>query len=153
MPESEQREPSFYGRFRHGIDGSRRVMIPAKWRPLDKSIVLMAVLWPINVNDYILVLPPDRWRRIEDKLKENSLHDEQAAMLERVIGETSAPLELDKVGRFCLTDSLAAAVGLDKEAVFVGRVNKFEIWSSKRFDAAHSYNASVAAEYAKKIDL
>ncbi len=154
MPETEQKPLEFHGRFRHGIDGSRRVMVPAKWRPTDKSTVLKAILWPINVNDYVLVLPPEQWRqRILDKIKDNKLSNERAAILERVIGETSAALELDKVGRFCLPDNLAPPAGLDKEAVFVGRVDKFEIWSSKRFDASHSYNASLAAEYAKEIEI
>jgi MraZ protein len=154
MLDSEQRPLDYHGRFRHGIDGSRRLMIPAKWRPTDKSLVLRAILWPMSVNDYILVLPPCQWReRILDKIKTNRLSDERAAVLERVIGETSAPLELDKVGRFCLPDNLADPAGLEKEAVLVGRVDKFEIWSSKRFDATHSYNAGLAAEYAKEIGI
>lgn len=154
MAESEQKPLDFHGRYRHGIDGSRRLMIPAKWRPGDKSTVLRAILWPMNVNDYLLVLPPEQWRqRILDKIKDNRLSDERAAVLERVIGETSAALELDKVGRFCLPDNLAGPARLEKEAVLVGRVDKFEIWSGARFDAAHSYNASLAAEYAKEIGI
>ena len=154
MPDSEIKPLDFHGRFRHGIDGSRRLMIPAKWRPAEKTTVLKAILWPMNVNDYILVLPPEQWQqRILDKIKGNRLSEERAAILERVIGETSGSLELDKVGRFCLPDHLAGPVGLDKEAVLVGRVDKFEIWSSKRFDAAHSYNASLAADYAKEIGI
>ncbi|MBN2507776.1 MAG: hypothetical protein JXQ71_13895 [Verrucomicrobia bacterium] len=154
MPDSEIKPLEFYGRFRHGIDGSRRLMIPAKWRPPEKSVVLKAILWPMNVNDYILVLPPEQWRqRVLEKLKDNRLSDERAANLERVIGETSEPLELDKVGRFCLPDHLAGPAGLERDAVLVGRVDKFEIWSTRRFDASHSYNASLAADYAKEIGI
>lgn len=128
-------------------------MIPAKWRPQDKAVVFTAILWPLNVEDFILVLPPARWQLMLDKLKANSLHDQRAATLERVIGETSAPLELDKVGRFCLPENFAKAIGLDKEAVFVGRLDKFEIWSPKRYDAEVSVNKSLAAAYAEEINL
>ena len=47
-----------------------------------------------------------------DTLKTKSLHDKRVATLERVIGATSAPLLLDKVGRFCLPDHLALPAGI-----------------------------------------
>jgi division/cell wall cluster transcriptional repressor MraZ len=128
-------------------------MIPAKWRPKDSSVVFTAILWPIQVEDFLLVLPPARWQLMLDRLRNNSLRDQRAATLERVIGETSVPLELDKVGRFCLPDLLARAIGLEKEAVFVGRLDKFEIWSPKRYDAEASVNKTLAAAYAEEINL
>lgn len=128
-------------------------MIPAKWRPKDKSVEFVALLWPINVEDFLLVLPPARWQLMIERLRGSSLTNQRAATLERVIGETSVPLELDKVGRFCLPENLAKAVGLEKEAVFVGRLDKFEIWSPKRYDATASLNKSLAAAYAEEINL
>jgi MraZ protein len=153
MPDNVTSVPSFHGSYRHGIDDSRRVMIPARWRPTDKKAVFTALLWPIMVEDFLLVLPPARWRLMLEKLTANSLHDQRAATLERVLGQTSVPLELDKIGRFCLPENLAKAIGLDKEAVFVGRLDKFEIWSSKRYDAATSVSKDSAAAYAAEIDL
>jgi DNA-binding transcriptional regulator/RsmH inhibitor MraZ len=61
---------------------------------------------------------------------------------------TSAPLLLDKVGRFCLPENLAAAAGITKEAVFVGRLNQFEIWSPRRYQAAVSVDKEEAARAA-----
>lgn len=153
MPEKTDNVPSFHGVSTHAVDGSRRVMIPVKWRPKDASIVFTVLAWPLDGKQFLLVLPPERWRVMLDKLKTKSLHDPNVATLERVIGSTSAPLTLDRVGRFCLPEHLAKLVGIDKEAQFVGRLDKFEIWSPARFEKAMAQDESVAAETAAKIDL
>jgi|SRR5438067_6618743 len=153
MPETDSTVPTFHGDFLYGVDDSRRVMIPAKWRPKDAKIVFMAVLWPIQVEECLLVLPPERWQRMLDGLKTTSLSDQRAAILERVIGATSAPLLLDKVGRFCLPDHLAKPAGIEQEAKFVSRVEKFEIWNPGRYKTATTLDKSVAAAMAAEIKL
>ena len=143
--------PSFHGISTHAIDDSRRVMIPVDWRPKDTSVVFMVLAWPIAGKEFLLVLPPDGWRAMMEKMKQNSLMDSRVATLERVLGSTSAPLTLDRVGRFCLPEHLAKAVGIGKKAAFVGRVDKFEIWDAKRFEAAQVQDEAVALEMAKEI--
>jgi DNA-binding transcriptional regulator/RsmH inhibitor MraZ len=55
------------------------------------------------------------------------------------------------VGRFCLPENLAKAVGIEKKAAFVGRVDKFEIWDAKRFEKAQTQDEATALEMAKQI--
>ena len=85
----------YSGRFRHGIDGSRRVMVPSKWR---EKIELSVILWPLRERQFLLVLPPTRLNLLLDKLNEMSLSDDDVAAVERVIGGNSAHIKLDKVG-------------------------------------------------------
>ena len=145
--------PSFHGDYTHGIDGSRRVMIPAKWRPKDASIVFTVLAWPINGEEFLLVLPPERWRVMLDKLKAKSLNDARVATFERVIASTSAPMTLDRVGRFVLPENLAGLVGIEKETKFVGRLDKFEMWNPERYAQAMAHNKALAAQVAAEIDL
>jgi division/cell wall cluster transcriptional repressor MraZ len=86
-------------------------------------------------------------------LNEMSLSDEEAAVVERVIGGNSAHLILDKAGRLCLPEELAAVAGLRKEAMFVGRLNKFEIWEPGRFNENNKGNEAVAAAAIKNLNL
>ena len=144
--------PGFHGRFRHGIDSSRRVMIPAKWRPKEK-VEFTVLLWPIRSPRFLLVLPPERWQVMLNKLKAKSLTDGKVAALERFIGESSVPLELDRVGRFMLPQELAEAAGLTEEAQFVGRLDKFEIWDPERYKQQLDEDRNVAATTAEEIDL
>jgi MraZ protein len=144
--------PDFHGRFRHGIDSSRRVMIPAKWRPKEK-VDFRVLLWPIRSPKFLLVLPPKRWQVMLDKLKAKSLTDSKVAALERFIGENSVLLELDRVGRFMLPQELGEAAGLTAEVQFVGRLDKFEIWDPDRYKAQADEDRNVAAATAEEVDL
>jgi MraZ protein len=154
MPQVQTDSPILYtGQFRHGVDESRRVMIPARWRPKAPRIQYVMILWPIAVEGYLLVLPPDRWYALLDNLKKQSLSNEKVAALERVLGSTSASLELDKVGRLCLPEDFAKTVGIDREAELVGRVDKFEIWSPAKCAAARPEDKKMAAEIVSQITL
>lgn len=151
MPDETDNVPSFHGVSTHAVDGSRRVMIPVKWRPTDPSVEFMVLAWPIAVKDFLLVLPPGGWQAMKEKMRSNSLTDTRVATLERVLGSLSVPLTLDSVGRFCLPEDLAKAVGIGKQAKFVGRMDKFEIWDPKRFEKANAQDEAVAAEIAAKL--
>ena len=143
----------FSGRFTHGIDGSRRVMVPSKWRPKSGKTELSVLPWPLGDQQFLLVLPPARWNLLLERLNEMSLSDDEAAVVERVIGGSSARLILDKAGRLCLPEELAAVAGLRKEAMFVGRLNKFEIWEPCRFNENNKGNEAVAAAAIKNLNL
>ena len=150
----DQTTTVFSGRFRHGIDGSRRVMVPSKWRPKSGKTELAILPWPLlGEQQFLLVLPPTRWNMLLDRLNEMSLSDDQGAVVERVIGGSSAHLKLDRAGRLCLPEELATVAGLRKEALFVGRLNKFEIWEPDRFAKNNKGNEEVAAAAIKNLNL
>lgn len=154
MPDAANNMPNFHDNFVYGIDASRRVMVPARWRPDDKKTVFTALAWPlIGPAQHILVLPPERWKLMMDKLKTQSLMDGRVAALERRIGAASAELVMDQVGRFCLPENLTQAAGLVKEAQFVGRLDKFEIWNPERYQASSLADADLAASVAREINL
>ena len=153
MSNAETKVAYFHEVFHHGIDDSRRVMFPARWRPKDPGVVFRVLPWPVNVEHCLLVLPPERWDVMMQKLKMNRMQDPNVAALERVLGGTSAALTLDKVGRLCLTENLAKAAALEKEAVFVGRLDKFEIWSPARHKVSTIQDKILAASVVDKVDL
>jgi len=127
-------------------------MIPAKWRPKDK-VEFTVLLWPIRDPRFLLVLPPERWKLMLNKLQAKSLSDPKVAALERFIGESSVPLTLDRVGRFMLPQEIAEAAGLKSEALFVGRLNKFEIWDPERYREQSELDRNIAAATAEEVDL
>ena len=128
-------------------------MVPSKWRPKSGKTELAVLPWPLGDRQFLLVLPPKRWNMVLERLNEMSLFDDEAAMAERVIGGSSAHLKLDKAGRLCLPEELADVAGLRKEAIFVGRLNKFEIWEPGRFNENNKGNEAVAAAAIKNLNL
>ncbi len=111
------------------------------------------ILWPIAVEDYLLVLPPERWNVLLENLKKLSLSNEKAAALERVIGSTSDRLNLDDAGRLRIPEKFASTVGIEKEAALVGRIDKFEIWNPARCAVARPSDKKLAAGLFKKVHL
>jgi MraZ protein len=149
---SVQEPISFIGHAKHGLDASRRVMLPAKWRPSD-PVTFTMLPWPIGKEDRVLVLPPERWREMLTKLKTKSLTDKRVEALEKVIAENAAQVELDKVGRLCLPEELSRIAGITNEAEFVGRLDKFEIWNPSRIEASRAQDRRLAAEVVNEVDL
>ena len=128
-------------------------MVPSKWRPKSGKTELSVLPWPLGDQQFLLVLPPARWNLLLERLNEMSLSDDEAAVVERVIGGSSAHRTLDKAGRLWLPEELAAVAGLRKEAMFVGRLNKFEIWEPGRFNKNNKGNEAVAAAAIKNLNL
>jgi MraZ protein len=155
MPEVKQSAKKFRGSMVHGIDASRRVMLPAEWREQVKGGGFTAIVMPIfGPGQYLLVLPPERLDLMLAKLNENeSLSSEMAAAVERRIGGTSVEVELDSHGRFCVPENLARAAGLEKNATFVGRVDKFEIWNPERYAAKEIEMNDQLVSAAEKIKI
>ena len=128
-------------------------MLPAKWRPREANTKFTVLPWPIGVEDRLLVLPPERWREMLQKLKTRSLSDPRIEALEQEIAENATQVTPDKVGRICLTEEHARAVKITSEAELVGRLDKFEIWEPSARAAIRTKNKKLAAEVLKEIDL
>jgi MraZ protein len=146
-------EPLFYNSvYRHGVDDKRRVQIPAKWRP-EEPEVLTLVVWPKGPwrQACLMVLPPQVWGELAQKLKGMSHLDPKEDALRRLIGGKSDRVMLDKVGRICLPDWMTQAVGIGKEAVLVGLVDRFQIWDPARFEAASAMDDELSSEAYKLI--
>jgi MraZ protein len=146
--------PKFYSSvFRHGVDDKRRLQIPARWRPDSDDVEFTLILWPHTnwPEACLMVLPPEQMIELSTKLKGMQLSDPKAASLRRLLGSKSAGVSLDKGGRICLPEQFARAVTIDKEAVLVGLVDRFEIWNPERYDAVQNVDAALLSEAFKLI--
>ncbi len=154
MSSSEANTPIYYNStFRHGVDEKRRVQVPAKWRPSQPDVELTLILWPnAGLPDAcLLVLPPDEMAALVAKLKAMPFADSKAETLRRLLGRKSASVTLDKAGRICVPEMMAKAVGIDKEAVLVGLVDRFEIWNPERYEATSVVDEALLPEAFKLI--
>jgi MraZ protein len=156
MPASGSNAVTYYNSlYRHAVDSKRRLQIPAKWRPADGNIEFTAILWPKGpVPDAcLLVLPPDEWARLVQKLKDLPFGDPKAETLRRMIGRKSDQLPLDKAGRICLPEEMAKAAGIevDKEAVLLGAVTWFEIWNPQRYEQIAAMDEQLLPEALRQI--
>jgi MraZ protein len=147
-------EPAYYNSvYRHGVDEKRRVQIPAKWRPSPPAVELTLVLWPKPKEGPCLrVLPPKQMAALMRDIDAMPNSDPNKVVLKRFIGSESIQAPLDKAGRICLPESMAEAAGIKGEAVLVGLLDRFEIWSPERYAKVKASDSVMAQEAFKMME-
>lgn len=131
----------YQGEFEHGIDDKRRIQVPAKWRPSNtENVELTLILWPQgNQPDAcLLVLPPQETKTLVENIKATPFANARAEVLRRLIGSKSENVKYDRAGRICIPERMAKAAGVEKEAVLVGMMDRFQIWSVERYKTVKS---------------
>ena len=78
--------------------------------------------------------------------------DTNKVVLKRFIGSGSVQVALDKAGRICLPEKMAKDAGIDKEAMLVGLLDRYEIWSPERYERVKASDASMAPEAFKMME-
>ncbi|MCS7011601.1 MAG: division/cell wall cluster transcriptional repressor MraZ [Anaerolineales bacterium] len=115
----------FLNQYRHSFDDKGRLTIPAKFRVLpDEGAYVIQ-----GLDRNLMVLPPDVFRVIYDRLMAMSLTDPSARLLRRIILGNAQQVIPDSAGRILLSQNLRDYANLHDEVVFVGQGDYFEIWN------------------------
>ncbi len=143
----------FSGRYNHSIDDKGRVKVPQRLKEslisdYDNSRVVIT-----NLDKCLAAYPLEEWRKLEEKaLKLPSMQKDVLDFL-RYFFSGAEEVELDKMDRIHIPQSLKISGNLNKEVVFVGIINRFEIWDRNLWDAdfegAKSNFESIAATMSK----
>jgi MraZ protein len=126
-----QTRPLYVGSFRHNLDAKNRLTIPAKWRFAgDESEAYLALPHP---GGYVMVLPPAEVEKLYQKVSDKAFSDDAAQAFLHKFFSQAHTFGCDKQGRVNLPDELLRHAGIEKEAVLVGTMTKFGIWSPERW--------------------
>lgn len=87
------------------------------------------------VDPCLCVYPLTEWELIEAKLRQLPSLVEENRRLQRVLIGNAVDLELDGNGRFLVPPRLREHAGLDKHAMLVGQLNKFQLWNESAWNA------------------
>ncbi|BCJ95275.1 transcriptional regulator MraZ [Anaerocolumna cellulosilytica] len=139
----------FMGEYNHSIDGKGRIIIPSKFRETlgDEFVVTQ------GLDGCLFVYPNDEWMNFVNQLK-NLPGTKEARQLQRYFMAGAASCEVDKQGRILIPTKLREQAALEKDIVFVGVLNKIEIWSKERWESNNDYeNMDQAAEHMSEFGL
>lgn len=124
----------FMGEFDHSIDAKGRIIIPAKFREdLGDSFVVT-----LGLDGCLFAYPNKEWEAFVAKLQ-TLPGTKEARQMQRYFMAMASACETDKQGRILIPAKLRENAGLDKDIVFVGVLNKIEIWSKERWDSNNDY--------------
>ncbi|MFO1451538.1 MAG: mraZ [Opitutaceae bacterium] len=122
---------SYTGLYRHALDDKNRITIPSSWRAAHaEGETFLATPHP---DGYIAILPPAEVEKLHAKFAQVPLSDGPGQdFAARFFSRTQA-LSFDKQGRIMLNPELLAFAGVEKEAVLVGSLTKFSLYSQERW--------------------
>ena len=87
------------------------------------------------LDQCLAAYPPHEWARLEEQLRTLPAFSKPAKALTRLLTSRAIDCELDVQGRILLPAALRAAAGLDREALVIGVLNRFEVWAPDRWES------------------
>ncbi|HPU63158.1 MAG TPA: division/cell wall cluster transcriptional repressor MraZ [Mobilitalea sp.] len=125
----------FMGEYVHTIDAKGRIIIPSKFREeLGDEFVLT-----LGLDGCLFAYPYSEWQIFVEKLK-TLPGTKEARQLQRYFMAGAAACQADKQGRILIPAKLRESAALEKEIVFVGVLNKIEIWNKERWEQNNQYD-------------
>ncbi len=128
----------FTGRFEHTLDDKGRMAIPSPFRrrlavPEAGGEGEVSVF--VNVSDGCLAAysQQDYQAKLDNLAKLNQF-DPKVMAIKRIFVGSAAECPIDKAGRILIPANLRTYGGIERDAVIVGQIDKFEIWSAERWE-------------------
>ena len=125
------------------LSDSRRVAVPKKlFSELGESPVL--AMW---YEDCLILVQNSFWSALSKELFGGRNKDFGVRDIERFILGSAFETEPDEQGRIIIPESLASYAKLEKDLVFLGLVDRVEIWQKNVWDEKSKNLQKVTREY------
>ncbi len=127
------------------VDKKGRVSIPASFRPKLGTTSRIYALLSVD-NPCVDAGNEELLAHREEHLATLNPFSEEYEYCSFVLHGESSQLKIDAEGRVVMSDLIREHAGIEREAVFVGRGNFFQIWEPGRFQA---YRNRARESYSK----
>ena len=135
------------GHYQTKIDLKNRTAVPAKYRQvLGKKVVLAQ--WYENC---LVIVSKNQWGALLKQITQKPFIVSPARETDRFLLGNAFEIDLDSQGRFVVPPTLTKYAGLDKEVVFIGLLNRVEIWDKNNWDKHQKYLNEKAADIAEAL--
>lgn len=134
---TEAGDVMFMSEYRHTADTKGRLIIPAKFREeIGEQFYLTR-----GLDGCLFLFPEKEWEEFEKKLRQLPVtFNKDARQFVRFFTTGATNGQFDKQGRILIPQTLREFADIQKEVVVAGSLNKLEIWSKERWDAANSFD-------------
>ena len=120
---------SLIGTYFHTLDEKGRMAVPFKLRTdLGDPFYITSL-----TDDCLAAYPEEGWEAFSAKLDAIPQSDIEAQRFVRSVSSNACKGEPDKQGRVLLPQVLRDKVGIDKEIVIIGAINRVEIWAKEKY--------------------
>jgi MraZ protein len=114
------------------MDAKGRLTIPSAWRLQAEGETFLALPNPAG---YVTVYPPEMIARLKERVSGISMGDVEGQAALTALMSMAHSFTSDKQGRINLNERLIRHAGIRKEAVLLGKVSTFSIYSAEAYEA------------------
>ncbi|MGH9292376.1 MAG: division/cell wall cluster transcriptional repressor MraZ [Acidimicrobiales bacterium] len=127
-----QREtsPPFVGRFDRSVDGKGRVIFPTRLRPVFDQKGYIAP----HEDGCLALWTSEEFEKEADRQHVREVESRRTRDEVREWFSKVSKVALDLQGRMAIPGDLRSHAGLEDTALFVGVHDRFELWSTARWD-------------------
>ena len=124
----------FRGKYDHAIDDKGRLSFPSRYREVvrqHESEILIAIPW----DNHLRIYPLNEWELLENKLTtEDGAYPEYFDKVLRYLESEIYEFTMDKQGRILLPPALRTDLGLKRDIVLIGMIDRVEIWGKEEWN-------------------
>jgi MraZ protein len=119
------------GEFRNTLDEKGRLSLPARLRSeLSESNLVLTQ----GIDSCLWLFPQVQWEELSRKLMAStSLFQARSRLVQRRILAPAQEVEIDRLGRISIPQSLREWAGLSRECVILGISKYIEIWNADEY--------------------
>ena len=135
------------------VDDKSRIFIPAEFRrklPPEAEDTFVVVR---GLDKCLMAYPQHVWAETARKLLALSQAERKVRIFMRGLLSQAAEIKLDKQGRASIPRKLLDRVGIDREIVIIGALDKLEFWNPEIWDAFMEEADPVLEEVAETLDF
>ena len=135
------------GEYEHSLDAKGRLIMPAKLRDdIGEKFILTK-----GLDGCLFAFSIEEWKKFEEKLRQLPISNKDARNFSRFFFAGAIDCEIDKQGRFLITNNLRNFASLTKDVIIVGMDSRIEIWSKEKWES--SEEDISADEIASKMEM
>ena len=136
------------GRHEFQIDAKGRVSLPSAFRRVVSADPLVLLQWQ---STHLDLFPRDTWRDIQKNLlTHRKARKDRGAYLRRITA-SAVEVEPDAHGRIRIPGWLREQAGLDDAVLFIGALDRIELWRPERFEEQLSAHEEDDDDFAAQI--
>ncbi len=135
------------GEFTHSIDDKGRIAIPAKFRALFKSGIVVTK----GLDNCLFIYSKEEWEKLAQKLTSLPISQASSRAFARLMLAGAMAASLDGQGRIMVPEYLRQYAGLDKKAVLAGLYNRLEVWSTDAWEKFKQETEKAHVDIAEKL--
>ena len=131
----------FRGQYEHTMDGKGRISVPARFREVLADTDTTGgnadrIILTRTFEQCLVAYPMDKWLKFEEKIRNLPQFDRNVQRLKRVYVAGAVEASIDSHGRLLVPSAMRDYANLDRNCVWVGQLDTFELWSQNDWEGA-----------------